>query len=161
MLKGATSAVQQLDKLYKGKNWMGISFTETIAAIDAGLAFRQPPGGRNSIAAIVRHIGDWNLFAYRKLQNDAQFDIDQEAAFDMQAYETDITTSWEALKKYLFDMHVQLLQIVPQLPAQQWEEQVSGRSYDKQQLLYGILEHDAYHLGQIVLLKNQLVALPA
>ena len=36
------------------------------------------------------------------------------------------------------------------------EQTVNGRSYNFRKLLYGIIQHDIYHLSQIALITKQL-----
>jgi len=45
---------------------------------------------------------------------------------------------------------------VSELPDEKYDEVIKGKEYDYQTLLYGALNHNLYHMGQISILKRKM-----
>lgn len=150
------SIIEQYRLIYNGDNWTGVSFESAVEGLGAELAFRQPPGGRHSIAAITRHMAVWKQFMVQRLTGDNKSDVDQEASFDVEAYKAQPEKGWQQLQDELAQVHAAALQALEQTPPEKLGQQVAGRSYDTGYLVYGVQQHDMYHIGQIEMLRKML-----
>lgn len=150
---------QQYAEIYDGDNWVGVSFCSAIDGVTPELAFQQPPGQRNSIAAIVKHMTHWKQFVIQKLQGNISFDVDQEESLNVTAFAADPAAGWQQLLEAQENVHEDLLDALDDLSPEDLDQQVGGRDYDIKYLINGVALHDMYHTGQIELLKKQLQAL--
>lgn len=94
----------------------------------------------------------WREFVIKKLQGDKDYTVPKEGNFPMdigwdQAIE-DLNKSQHALLEQIQGMNSKNLhEVVP----------YGSYTYTYYQLLHGIIHHDLYHAGQIVLLKKQTI----
>jgi uncharacterized damage-inducible protein DinB len=147
---------QQYAEIYDGDNWVGVSFCSAIDGVTPEMAFRQPPGNRNSIAAIVKHMTQWKLFVIQKLQGNANYDVNQDDSLNVSTLAADPTAGWRHLLEQMENSHEDLLEALEDLSPEDLDKQVGGRDYDVKYLINGVALHDMYHTGQIELLKKQL-----
>ena len=150
---------QQYTEIYDGDNWVGVSFCSAIEGISPELAFRRPPGNRNSIAAIVKHMTHWKFFVIQKLQGNEGFDVDQDESLNVENLAADPTAGWQQLLSEQEEVHEDLLQALDELEPEDLDKPVGGRDYNIRYLVNGVALHDMYHTGQIELLKKQLQSL--
>jgi uncharacterized damage-inducible protein DinB len=148
--------IVQFRDIYEGDNWVDNSFRSAVAAITPALAFKQPPGGRNSIAAIVKHMMVWKNFAVQRLRNNTDFEVDQDDSFDVSDYARTPEEGWTQLLKEQDAVQRELLALLRGMTPTWLQQNVPGRSYNMAYLLNGLAQHEMYHLGQIVLLRNML-----
>lgn len=144
-----------LNGSYYGPNWVEVMLKETIDGISAAVAFYQPPGGVHSVAAIISHLIAWRRGLVGALERDESWSVDQEASFDTSAYGANDPEGWENLKAALENTQHQLLRLLSRLDETSLQERVPQRQYSYGYFIDGTIQHDMYHLGQIVLLKRQ------
>jgi uncharacterized damage-inducible protein DinB len=139
---------------YAGPNWIDISLKQTIDNISAENAFWQPPGEVHSIASITCHLITWRKALIEVLENKQDWKVTQEASFYTTAFGKSDAQRWINIKNVLEDTQQQLLLLLndaePLL-----EKTVPDRTYSYRYFIQGTIQHDAYHLGQIVLLAKQ------
>lgn len=154
-----TWLAKQLQITHSGSPWTDNSFKTAVAGVSARLAFRRPPGDRNSIAEIVRHMTAWKEFLVRKLERESGYDLAQQDSFDMQPYQSMDEAAWKRLLKEADAMQARLIALLEKLDPAALAQTVPKRKYRMRGLLNGVLQHDIYHIGQLVLLKKQLKAI--
>ena len=147
---------RQYAEIYDGDNWVGVNFLSAVEGITPELAFKQPPGNRNSIAAIVKHMTHWKNFLLQKLKGNVTFDVDQDESLNVTALAADPVAGWRQLLGDLEEVHEDLLDALHNLTPDDLEKMVGKRDYDVAYLVNGVALHDMYHTGQIELLKKQL-----
>lgn len=139
--------------MYDGDPWLDVTLVGTLSGISAEKAARKP-GDANSIWEIVNHLMAWRGNVLQRISGKTM----QTPADN---YFTTVTdTSESAWKKTLEALEAS---------QQQWENflknfedaDLSG-IYPPNGLthyahIHGIIQHDAYHLGQIVLIAKHLV----
>jgi len=145
------------NELFNEEPWYGVSTIDSLETIPLEKWNEKPKGVSNSIAAIVWHMIDWRYFVIEKIKENGVFDIilNTEADWRKNVFvttETDVLEILESLKN--------TQQVIPELllakPADWIKETTKGKKYDNAYMLRGILNHDAYHLGQINLIYSQL-----
>lgn len=140
-----------LKRPFSGPAWHGPNMLETLQTITLEKAVKRF-GESNNIAELVHHITAWRTFGIKKLEGDAAFDITDD--FNFVTYETLSEAEWEGLKTRLQESQNRLLALLSEADESLLEQQVAGRPYNFFTLLHGIIQHDLYHLGQIVLLSK-------
>lgn len=142
--------VQNLGKLvqrvYNGKAWHGPCVIDVLKDIDNTIA-RKKIGDSHSIVQLVLHMVSWRTFVTRRLLGDTTFELSDEDNFPA-------ATDWATAKEKLEASQAELLKAIETITSDQLREQVASRKYDFYVLLHGIIHHDIYHLGQILLIKK-------
>jgi uncharacterized damage-inducible protein DinB len=147
-----TNLINLLNAGFHGGAWHGPSLLELTKGIKVKeAAFKA--GNIHTIAELVYHITSWRLFALKKIQGDAVYNIDNEKMnfgeiqkvdeFELETLMMELTLSQDELTRALESKDdAFLLEIVP------------GAEYTYDTLLHGIIQHDIYHTGQIAIIKK-------
>ncbi len=151
----AARIAQTLREAYDGPAWHGPAVREILREITPGQAAGRPIPGAHSIWEIVLHMTAWRQFGWHKLAGDPAFDLATPEQ-DWPAVENDSLPAWEAALTALEKSQQQLLEALEKLPDARLAETVPGRDHSYYKLLHGIIAHDLYHGGQIVLLKKMV-----
>jgi uncharacterized damage-inducible protein DinB len=136
---------------YTGPAWHGPAVLEAIQDIDYTITGTRINDSHN-IIELVHHMASWKVFISKKLEGDGDFDVTGE--FNWRKIEQPSEKDWLAAKKRLDDAHEHLMAQLKHTKDAILLEGVPGRSYNYFFLLTGIVNHDLYHLGQILLLKK-------
>ncbi|MEI7965844.1 MAG: DinB family protein [Chitinophagaceae bacterium] len=138
--------------LQHGQCWVGINFKEALQQVDAAGAGLKRPGMSNTIWELVSHITYWRTRVVNRLTGSdnpppfADFllpDIMEEAQW--RQTNLDFEAAYHLLRNAIQAFHEENLD----KPSPK-----EGQTF--YQLIMGCLQHDAYHLGQIVAAKNNL-----
>ena len=141
---------------YNGEPWPGVSLMDILQNVTEEQAFKKPLPNAHSIAELVAHITAWRDFAWKKLSGDNDFDIALNTPEDWPLMDTGNKKSWEDLLKDLEKSQENLLEVLKKSNDEQMNSMVLDRKYSFYFLLHGIIQHDFYHGGQIVMLKKAL-----
>lgn len=154
----ATEAVRfadQLERSFRGGAWQGPSLTEALAGVTATAAFRRPVVGAHSIGELVFHLDFWLDAARRRIAGEAVDgsvpEPDWPSGIDAK---TASAPAWNAALARLEESHRRLHATVLALDETRFDQPVAGSDPTLRGLLLGILQHNAYHTGQIVLLAK-------
>lgn len=105
-------------------------------------------GNAHNIIELIAHMTAWRNFVCEKLEGNAAYDIDTD---EMNFPEVEnLKTAIRELKA----SQKRLLKLLEQTTVEKLEEKVPGRPFKFKIMLNGIIHHDLYHTGQIVLLKK-------
>ena len=138
----------QLERAYRGGAWHGPSLAEVIEDVDAALATRRAVARAHTIHEIVWHVGFWTDAVRRRLEGE---NVDGLApGSDFPPPPEDPEAAWRDAKAKLEDAHRRLHADVLALDDERLDEP-SGDSTLRAQLL-GLLQHHAWHGGQILVL---------
>lgn len=147
--------ILQFEEIYNGDNWLGDPILAVLTGLPEQIAFPKPQGGRHSIAEIAKHMMIWKYFLVCRLSGDNTYEVDQEASFDLSQYGAEPAKVYTSVLSDLDDCHRRLITLLGNAPDDVLEKPVSGRKYNMGYLINGVLQHDIYHLGQLILLKKQ------
>ncbi len=141
--------VDQLDRAYRGEAWHGPAVSEVLKGVDAAAASARPVTGAHSIAELVRHVIVWQDEAVRRLEGVGTSDLPPEEDWPP-------TGDWDALLERLESSYQGLREAIASLDDARLEDAVPGNPGTVYALLHGVVQHDLYHAGQIVILKKAL-----
>ncbi|MBL0883177.1 MAG: DinB family protein [Chitinophagaceae bacterium] len=136
---------------YEGECWIGLNFKGVIQGITAEMAAHKTCPEANSICQLVNHLIYWRKTVIIRLQgvlgHPPMNDFYQPNQLD--------ATSWNEILIHFEEIQEVLLQAITDFDERGLDKAspMKGQSY--YQLITGCLQHDAYHMGQIVLLKKQ------
>ena len=146
------SIADLLERAFRGGAWHGPAVAEALAGVDAAAAAARPIAGAHSIWEIVQHLAVWNEVPRRRLDGERLQNLPPERDWPPV---TDLSTgAWQAAVAALQDAHAALHARVLELADGQLEDPVVGSDPTVRGMLLGVLQHNAYHAGQIVLLRK-------
>ena len=135
-----------LQKSFHGPAWHGPSVMEVLTDPTPNNV-SQKISDSHSIIELVLHMAAWRDFVVKRLQGNDKFEVSDEANFPK-------GTDWKLALTTLQQSQKDLMSAIDQFPDEKLQEIVPTRNYDFYTMLHGIIQHDIYHTGQIVLLKK-------
>jgi uncharacterized damage-inducible protein DinB len=148
------SLADQLERAFRGGAWHGPAIAEALSGVDARLAAARPFPSVHSIWEIVRHLIVWTDIPRRRLDGESLQDLPEATSWPLQ--EEASADGWLASLAALESAHVALHARVLDLGDEELEDPVTGSDPTVRGMLLGLLQHHAYHAGQIVLLRKAL-----
>lgn len=152
--------VDELTRSHNRHPWHGSSRKELLQGVSAAAAASRPVPAAHSIWELVLHMTSWTREVSRRLHGAAPA---EPADGDWPAVGRTSTTRWVAALVDLDQAHAALLAIVAALPPERLRARVGeegdpalGTGTSFALMIAGIAEHDAYHCGQIALLKKAM-----
>jgi uncharacterized damage-inducible protein DinB len=135
-----------LQKSFNGPAWHGPAVMEVLATVTPQEAAHKISTS-HSVIELVMHMTTWRNFVTKRLQGDNAFEVSQEENFPK-------GTDWTAALNALEHSQEELINAINKFSEEKLLEIVPTRKYNFYTMLYGIIQHDIYHTGQIVLLKK-------
>ncbi|HET7361908.1 MAG TPA: DinB family protein [Salinimicrobium sp.] len=149
-----TARISQLFKdLNDGSPWLGVNINETLEEISAEQASKRIAEGRNTIWEIVNHMAAWRLNVLERIQGKT---IANPSHNYILPVENTSEAAWEDAKNQLKATEQEWLDFLENFDEDKFSEIYSTNKMTYYEHIHGILQHDAYHLGQIVLLSKLL-----
>ncbi len=142
--------------LYNGTPWTEIKLVPIVQDLTAEQAAQKPIPNANSIWQLVQHCIGWRENVLRKL-NGAHF-LSPEDNY-LNAPDNVSPQAWDALLKRLEKSELDWEQYLTNLDSSLLDEPYlpSKGKFTVYEVIHGILHHDNYHFGQIVMLKKLVV----
>ena len=141
---------------FDGSPWYGISVMEKLNGVDSQSVNVIPQNGKKSVAQLLGHMINWRVFVLKKLQGNADFDIEMNSEADWPKIEIKNEEEWDELRNELQRTQIKLVKFLNNCDDGWLETKVPGKDYNFHYLIKGIPQHDIYHLGQIGLLYGIL-----
>ena len=143
---------KHLRDLHFGGNWTWSNLKEHLADVTWKQATTQVYSF-NTIATLVYHM-NYYLNAVSKVLQETPLDSKHELSFDHPQIESQ--QDWEKLlNKTWADAEI-FAKLIEQMPENKLWENISDKYGNYYRNIQGVIEHNHYHLGQIVLLKKIL-----
>ena len=111
---------------------------------------KQVSSGHTNLV-LLRHMINWRLFTISRLEEDAN---EHTNYFDNNNWRIILNATKENWLDAMNDLAVsqkRLLHLLSMASDGILDNDVPGRRYDYRYLLYGIIQHDIYHIGQIMI----------
>jgi uncharacterized damage-inducible protein DinB len=150
--------IDQLEREIGGHPWHGPSLTAILEGLTAEQAAHKVSPAAHCIWEILIHMTGWKREVSRRAQGHA---ASEPPAGDWPAIGEVNEARWRAARDDHFDAQRELLELVRRLPDAQLDAKVTGDSaafigagISVRATIYGILQHDVYHAGQIAILKK-------
>lgn len=139
--------------LYAGNPWIEVTIADTLKHITADMAYKKPAAGINSIWEIVNHLISWRTTILKRLQGSI---IPSPPNNYFEPVKDKSQEAWEATLERLNKSQSDWEELLPKLSEEKYDEFYPNYGYSVCEFVNGIIQHDAYHLGQIVLIKKLL-----
>jgi uncharacterized damage-inducible protein DinB len=131
---------------FRGPAWHGPAVMEALTDISPAIALKSV-SGLHSIIELVMHMTVWRDFVTKRLMGDSSFEVTESTNFPK-------GSDWFACVRDLEASQEKLLSALSSFGENRMSEIVATRTYDYFTMLNGIIQHDIYHTGQIVLIKK-------
>lgn len=147
-------AAQSIERSLSGPVWHGPSLIDLVGDISAEQAGARPVAGAHTIWELVLHIITWTDIVRERLGSVGPVEATPEQ--DWPPVQDNSPDGWRNTVESLKDAKRLLAEEVRALPEARFEERVPGRDYGVGVMLRGVVEHDAYHGGQIAIIRKAL-----
>jgi uncharacterized damage-inducible protein DinB len=144
----AARIADQLHRSFFGGAWHGPAVKEALAGVTAEIAAARPAGSAHSIGEIAAHLLAWIAEVNASVRGKAYESLEGDQ--DWPPVRGKPATEWEQCLAELERTALSLEEAVRNCPLERLHE---GQR-PPYELAQGILQHNAYHAGQIVLLKK-------
>jgi uncharacterized damage-inducible protein DinB len=158
-----------LRRSFDGEAWHGPSLSEALTGIDARTAAARPVAGGHTIWELTHHVAAWTREVTRRLAGAAAA-MPEEGDWPPPVAEPDpeaLEAAWAHLRAELTGARDALLAAVADFPPERLGERVGptpdaalGTRASFGGMLIGLAEHNAYHGGQLVLLRRAAAGRP-
>lgn len=151
---------RELEATMDGDPWYGSAVARILDGIDAPRAAARPIKGAHSIWELVLHMTSWVNEVRRRLEGGKH---GEPVEGDWPAVSSTTAAAWKQATDGLRRAHAELARTLAATDDARLARQVTGSQVDSSgkpvtlyQTTVGILQHDAYHAGQIAILKRAL-----
>ena len=150
--------VEQLQRAYNGDAWYGPSVRDALEGVDARLAAGRPEPAAHTISEIVLHMTAWTREVTRRLRVGIAHEPEDG---DWPAGAAVDEAGWTAIRAALDAANEDLVKSIAGLDDAQLQDRIGdvrdralGSGVSRYVMLHGLVQHHAYHAGQISLLKK-------
>jgi uncharacterized damage-inducible protein DinB len=148
--------VRELEHAHAGTPWHGPSRAAVLADVSIQEAVRQPSANGHSIWQLVLHMSTWTSEVAHWLRGGARR-LPLDGTGDWPTPPSPGETAWRETLTVLDRAHHDLVTALRESPPSVLDEHVGALVEHKvsyRVTLHGLAQHDAYHTGQISLLKR-------
>jgi uncharacterized damage-inducible protein DinB len=147
------SRIAQLSKsTFDGKPWYGRALCKLLAGVTAERAAAHPIAGAHSIWQEVLHCITWRKVATRLLNGEKVPSVSGKTNWPKPPATS--AAAWQQTLDELAQTQVSLEAAIAALTDKRLSEKAPEKSFSLYVLLHGVIQHDAYHAGQIALLRK-------
>jgi len=144
--------VKQFEGLQHGECWIGNNFKATLHDLDAAKAAKTITPGGNSIWLLTAHIIYWRTTAVNRLTGSTNPPPFKDFTLPNELNEA----SWKQTLHDFEAVYHSLRTALHNIKDEQLDKPSPRQGQSFYQLILGVLQHDAYHLGQMMLLKKSI-----
>ena len=148
----ATRIAEQLRRMMTGVAWHGPSVLESLDGLNAAGAIEQPIPGAHSIWELVAHIDATQRLVLARLRGESPGTTDADF---FPAVSNQSESEWRAAVARLKSQEGELIATVSKLSDEQLASAIPGGA-SAYETLHGHVQHNAFHAGQIRLLRKML-----
>jgi uncharacterized damage-inducible protein DinB len=144
--------IDDLERGYDGDAWHGPSLRKVLADVTALTASARPIPNGHTIWEIVAHLTAWDDVVSSRIAERRSIEVP--GSDDFPAVTTTGAVAWSDALSKLGRQHTRLIETVSKLDEAKLQETVAGKGYSVEHMLRGVVQHMAYHAGQIALMKK-------
>ena len=146
---------QQFKAAYTGGAWHGPAVKQALTGISAVQAAARPVKDAHSIWEIVLHVAGWQKVVARRAKGEK---IRQPDEGDWPEVGVVNSANWKKTLQNLDKSYRNLHKTISGLSDADLTKTVRGIKNYRYIILHGVIQHNLYHAGQIMLLKKALGA---
>lgn len=155
--KQIQALIRRFQAIYNGHPWYGTNLLASLEQITPEMSLQSLLPEKKNIAEILKHVVAWRQFLIEHLQGNSSYRIELNSALDWPSVKD---LGWNDLLEELSQSQEQILHLLAEQEDTLLKKTLTntGEPYTFRYLIEGILQHDAYHLGQINLLGSFFAA---
>lgn len=139
-------------ELYDGHPWIDVTLVGVLENIPAEKAHKRVLNNCNTIWEIVNHLIRWRKNVLQRVQGNT---LKTPGNNYFEPVQDTSETAWENTLSELAETQSEWMDFLQQLKTEQLDHTYPVNQMTYYEHIQGIIQHDAYHLGQIVLLAKQ------
>lgn len=155
-MTGATQGERIADEIHRamrGEAWHGPSLREVLEGVTAEEALQRPIPTAHNIWELVLHITSWSNIARRRITGGQVAPLEGEDWPEPGEWSE---AHWQGIIDDLGESHERLCEVVAGLGDDELARNAPQSANPVSVMLHGVAQHDAYHGGQIAILKKLL-----
>ena len=142
------------ENLYNGNPWIDVTIKGTLANIGAKDAASHPLEKCNSIWQLVNHLISWRLNVLRRVQGEVITTPSHN--YIVEIVDTS-DAAWELTLQQLDESQKKWLTFLENFKSEDFSKVYPNNDMNYYEHIHGIIQHDAYHLGQVVFLIKYFI----
>ena len=147
---------KNLESVLSGEAWYGTPVYAIIEQVSFEAAYEKPGGAAHNIAEIVLHMLSWTEEVMDRLNG---LNAQVPSSGDWPDPGTPDEQKWQNYVSDLKLVNVNLLSVVKNFPEEQWNDLINDERESEpvttyKELIYGFIQHQVYHAGQISILNR-------
>jgi uncharacterized damage-inducible protein DinB len=143
--------VKLFKDLFNGDPWLDSSIIGILSGVSAQRAARKPENATNSIWEIANHVADWREVVLARIHG-APANTPEHNYF--LPVEDESAEAWQETLRKLQLTQDAWLGFLETVSPEKLSETYLDSDYTVYDLVFGIMQHDAYHLGQMALVAK-------
>lgn len=152
-MKETKRIVSLFEKLYEGSPWIDVNVKDTLLQLSFKQAAKKIKPNINSIWEIVNHLIAWRRNVLQRVNGK----VITTPAHNYFQPVTDISeANWQNTVDSFEQTQEEWLKFLKSFKASGFEKIYPNNNMNYYEHIHGIIQHDAYHLGQVRLLMNLL-----
>jgi uncharacterized damage-inducible protein DinB len=145
---------QELEKVLSGQPWYGSSIYAILDKVNFESAYKKVSPDAHNIVEIILHMLSWTEEVMDRLNG---MTAGTPSSGDWPEPGEPDEQKWKLWIEDLKLANINLIGIIKELPEEQWNTLIDDKRGDEpvtthEQLVYGFIQHQIYHAGQIALL---------
>lgn len=153
-MKETARIAELFEKIYNGDSWIGESLMNTLENIPAESVAKRIAPRWNTAWEIVNHIISWRENVLQRVQGTVTHEPDDN-------YITPVKDTsekaWQKTLQALKNSQEKWIAFLQKMDEEDLEKIYANKYSSYYNNIHGIIQHDAYHLGQIILLVKNTV----
>jgi uncharacterized damage-inducible protein DinB len=145
---------ESIERAVSGPTWHGPALADLVGDVNAQQAATRSIPGAHTIWELVLHATAWTEIARERLAGSAK--ADPTAEEDWPPVKDHSAEAWRAAVERLKEAHRELAVEAGRMDDSTLIGRVPGKDHSVLTMMHGIVEHDAYHGGQIAILKKAI-----
>lgn len=150
-MKETERIIKLFDDLYQGNPWLDVTFMDTLKNMTAEQAANKMKPGWNSVWEVLNHLIAWRLAILERIEG---HEIKSPENNFFSPVTDQSVSAWTKTLENLEDSQKKWVNYLRDFSADRFDQVPDTRPFTRYELIHGILQHDAYHLGQIRILSK-------
>lgn len=148
----STHLWDMLQRTYAGNAWHGPALRNLLGEVSAAQAATRAVPGAHTIWETADHLALYEDAARRRLAGEAVPEMDECARWP-EVHDTS-AAAWRRTLDHVEAAHLALRRALASFPDERMGDVVPGRDYPYYVMLHGLIEHEQFHAGQIMVLMQ-------
>jgi uncharacterized damage-inducible protein DinB len=150
-MKEMKRIAKMMDDIYDGSPWIDVTLVGTLQKVTAEQAARRIAPHWNTIWEIVNHMISWRLNVLQRVQGEV---IKTPASNYFEPVTDTSPEAWRATLGRLEESQKQWKKLLKKFKKSDLEKEYPNNGQTYYEHIHAIIQHDHYHLGQLVLLAK-------